>query len=115
MDIACNIGFTSGEHLALDGWDEILFLNEVPYVEVSFVGYDLQKDEHVYYEALNNLAKYKFIGIRRKYPSDKLDFAGKVYAFEHYYNEGKDVDQRNEYLYIQTSAISTIAVHEQWS
>ena len=39
MDVACNIGFTSGEHLALDGWDEILFLNEVPYIEVSFNPY----------------------------------------------------------------------------
>lgn len=115
MDVACNIGFTSGEHLVLDGWDEISFLNEVPYIEATYDGYDLQKDELVYYEVLNKLKEHNFVGIRRKDPSDKLDFAGKVYAFEHYYNEGKDVNQRNEYLYVQTSAISTIAVHEQWS
>ena len=58
---------------------------------INFNGYDLQNDEHVYYEALNNLAKYNFVGIRRKDPSDKIDFAGKIYAFEHYYNEGKDL------------------------
>lgn len=33
MDLACNIVFTSGESLTLDGRDEISFLDEVPYIK----------------------------------------------------------------------------------
>ncbi|UNP84976.1 hypothetical protein MNZ23_06880 [Staphylococcus equorum] len=114
MDVACNIVFTSGESLTLDGWDEISFLDEVPYIKKTYDGYDLQNDEVVYYEVLNNLTEHKFVGIKRKDPSDEMDFGGKIYAFEQYRNEGKDIEQRNEYLYVQTSAICTIAVNEQW-
>lgn len=114
MDIACNIGFTDGTHLALDGWDKILFLNEVPYVEVSFDGYDLQKDEHVYYQALNNLKAYPFVGIKRKDNNDRIEFAGKLYAFKNHHNGGKNIIEENDTLYLQTSAITTIAVYEQW-
>ncbi|WP_301420237.1 hypothetical protein [Mammaliicoccus lentus] len=115
MDHTCNIGFNDGTYLALDGWDEISFYNNVPNIEKTYSGYDLQREQVVYYEALNNLNEYNFIGIRRKHPSDELEFAGKKFAFEHYYNEGKDVDQLNETLYLQTSAITTIAVYEQWN
>lgn len=112
MDVACDIIFTSGESLVLDGSDEISFLDKVPYIEKTYDGYDLQNDEVVYYEVLNKLTEHKFVGIRRSDASDEMEFSGKIYAFEKYRNEGKDIEQRNEYLYVQTSAISTIAVHE---
>lgn len=115
MDVACDIVFTSGESITLDGSDEISFLDNVPYIVKTYDGYDLQNDEVVYYEVLNNLIEHNFVGIRRSDASDEMEFSGKIYAFKKYRNERKDNEQRNEYLYIQTSAISTIAVYEQWS
>lgn len=113
MDIACNIGFTDGTHLALDGYDIITFFNEVPEVEEYYTGYNLQQKEDVYYRVLNNLKTYPFVGIKRKDNSDRLEFAGKVYAFKNYYNDGEDIIEENDTLYLQTSAITTIAVYEQ--
>lgn len=111
MDITCNIGFTDGTHIALDGFDIITFLNEIPYAEKTYTGYDLQRDEDLYFEVLNNLKTYHFVGIKRKDNNDRLEFAGKVYAYKNYHNGGKDIIEENDTLYIQSSAVSTFAVH----
>lgn len=115
MDIACNIGFTDGTHLPLDGYDKIKFYNEVPELEEYYTGYNLQQKEDVYYRVLNNLRTYPFVGIKREYNSDRLEFAGKVYAFKNYHNDGEVIIEENDTLYLQTSAITTIAVYEQWN
>lgn len=43
MKVACSICFTDGSYIVVDGFDELLFLNEIPYVDASFTGYSLQK------------------------------------------------------------------------
>lgn len=53
MDIACNVGLTSGEYITIDGFDELQFLDHVPYVEKSFIGGLLRSDKQNYYDALN--------------------------------------------------------------
>ncbi|WP_210129015.1 MULTISPECIES: hypothetical protein [unclassified Staphylococcus] len=114
MDVTCNIGFTDGTHLSLDGWDEILFIKEVPYVDASYTGYNLQNDEDSYYQAMNNLTEYPFIGIKRHDNSDELDFAGKKYVFSNHQPTIDKTFENNDILYVQSSAISTIAVYDQW-
>ncbi|MCM3071117.1 hypothetical protein M3559_00430 [Staphylococcus equorum] len=107
MEITCSICFTDGSYIVVDKFDEILFLNQIPYVEASFKGYSLQKDEFTYYKALNNLSKYSFIGINRNDNKDEIEFGGKKFVYNDYH---KSID-KNEILYIQTSAVSTIAVY----
>lgn len=114
MDHACNIGFTDGTYLALDGFDKIFFYNEIPNYELEYTMYSLQREQLNYIGALNALAQFKFIGIKRHDSADELEFAGKKYVYEHYYNNINQVDKSNEILYVKTSAISTIAVYEQW-
>lgn len=114
MDITCNIAFTDGTYITLDGYDEIYFYEILPYIRLTYRGYDLQNNQEVYYDVLNNLQNYPFIGIKRADSSDEMDFAGKKYAYKHYHSSTKNYDERNETLYVQTSAISTIAVYEQW-
>lgn len=46
MDHACNIGFTDGTHLALDGYDEIFFYNEIPNIELEYTAYSLQREQY---------------------------------------------------------------------
>lgn len=114
MDHAGNIGFTDGTYLALDGFDKIFFYNEIPNYELEYTMYSLQREQLNYIGALNALAQFKFIGIKRHDSADELEFAGKKYVYEHYYNNINQVDKSNEILYVKTSAISTIAVYEQW-
>lgn len=115
MDIACNIGFTDGTHLALDGFDRIFFYTEIPNYELEYTAYSLQKDPLNYYGALNALVDYNFIGIKRNDNADEIEFAGKEYAFKNYHNGGKNIIEKNDILYLQTSSITTIAVYEQWN
>ncbi|WP_432717660.1 hypothetical protein AAA448_04530 [Staphylococcus equorum] len=111
MKVACSICFTDGSYIVVDGFDELLFLNEIPYVDASFTGYSLQKDEFTYYKALNNLTKYCFIGINRNDKKDEIEFGGKKFVYSNYHESiGKIID-KHEILYIQTSAVSTIAVY----
>ncbi|MBE7354948.1 hypothetical protein INS17_00190 [Staphylococcus haemolyticus] len=115
MDHVLNIGLNSGDYIALDGFDEISFYNEIPNEEWSCSGYEIQRKEMAYYNALNGLAEYNFIGIKREDTNNDLQFLEKPYVYEHYYKNIDKTDSKNEILYLKTSSISTIAVYEQWS
>lgn len=111
MEVSSSICFTDGSYIVVDGFDELLFLNEIPYVDASFTGYSLQKDEFTYYKALNNLTKYSFIGINRNDKKDEIEFGGKKFVYSNYYESIDKTIDNHEILYIQTSAVSTIAVY----
>lgn len=115
MDHVCTIGFNDGSRLVIDGYDEIFFIKEVPYVDISFTGYDLQNDEYKYYLALNNLANHPYIGIKRHDNKHELEFAGKKYVYSNFAHSLNKSIENNEILYVQTSSVSTIVVYEQWS
>lgn len=111
MEITCNIAFSDGSYISVDGFDKIYFYNEIPLVETTYTGYSLQKDKDVYYRALNDLATHAFIGIKRNDNDNRLDYAGKAYAFKNYYPEQNDIIEENEILFLQTNTITTIVVH----
>ena len=72
MEIVLNICISDGSEILVDGFDEISFYNEVPNSEIEHSGYSWEKD--YYYELLNALSTYNFIGIKRNDDKDVLDY-----------------------------------------
>jgi hypothetical protein len=100
MDMVLEICVSDGSGIIIDGFDEISFYNDLPNVEITHSGYSWQRD--FYYELLNNLSKYKFIGVNRKDPNDELKYRNYSYAFKNSHFEG------NRPLLLQTNCITTI-------
>ena len=117
MDHAGNLGLNDGSYITLDGFDKLYFYNEVPEVETSFTIYDLQRNEMSYYNAINCLAKYNFVGVEREYTNDEseLEIAGKKYVYANYYKSIDKTELHSEVVHLQTSAVSTIAIYNQWN
>lgn len=111
MEIVASLCFTDGSYITLDGFDEILFLNQIPYVDTAYSGYSLQKEKFTYYKALNNLNKYSFIGINRDDNENEIKFGGKKLVYSNHYDEINKTIENHEILYIKTTAISTIIVY----
>ncbi|NHM92084.1 MULTISPECIES: hypothetical protein [Staphylococcus] len=117
MDHAGNLGLNDGSYITLDGCDKLHFYNEIPNEEISFSTYELQKDEMIYHHAINCLAQYNFVGVERNFTNaeSELEIAGKKYVYEHYYENIDKVDSHNEIAYLQTLAVSTISIYNQWN
>lgn len=114
MDITCNIVLADGTYIALDGHDQIEFLDVLPHRENFYEGYDLQKNKKDYFDAMNCLIKYNFIGIIRDDNDNSLTFGGHDFVYKTYHQEIKKISEKNEILYLKTDCISTITVKEQW-
>lgn len=100
MEIVLNICISDGSEILVDGFDEISFYNEVPNSEIEHSGYSWEKD--YYYELLNALSTYNFIGIKRNDNKDVLDYRDHSFAFRN------EQFRKNETLYLNTSTITTI-------
>lgn len=112
MDHAANLGLSDGRYIILDGDDTLFFYDEIPnHVEECKV-YSMVQDRNKYYNALNNLARYNYVGIKKEYTDHEsaIEYAGKEYVYVHYYKNIDKKDEHNEIIYIKTSAISTIAL-----
>lgn len=105
MEIVLNICLSDGSEIGVDGFDTISFHNEVQNIEIIDSGYTWERD--LYLELLNNLAKYKFIGITRNDPKDDLVYREHHYAYRNEYSE------KNKTLILQTSAVTTIIALNQ--
>ncbi|MDQ0268922.1 hypothetical protein [Cytobacillus purgationiresistens] len=100
MDMVLNICISDGLEIIVDGFDDISFYNEIPNIEVTHSGYSWQKD--YYNELMNNLTRYKFIGIERNDSSHKMEYRTHSFAFKNTNFEG------NKPLILQTNCITTI-------
>lgn len=109
MDVVCNIALVDGTIITLDGFDKIHFYNEIPEPSVTYSAYDFDREKYNYYNAMNDLSKYPFVGIERKDNSDELVFANKSYAYNNYHKNADITLEANEVLYLQSSSVTTIA------
>lgn len=100
MDMVLKICIADGSEVILDGFDKLSFYNELPRVEASKSCYSWQR-EH-YLELLNNLSKYKFLGIERNDSNHRMEYRQHSFAFKNSEFEG------NEPFYLTTSTITTI-------
>jgi transketolase C-terminal domain/subunit len=94
MEIAFVIYTSDGSDITVDSRDEISLYTSLPTPEITRPAYSWKDESHI--ELLNDLHKYNFISIKRKYPvEDELIYRDHEVA-------------KGDSLLLRTSAISSI-------
>ncbi|WP_271005901.1 hypothetical protein [Listeria seeligeri] len=100
MDMVLIICISDGTSIVIDGFDIVSMYTSIPGVEVEHSGYTWR--ENYYYDLLNYLNEYKYIGVKRNNCNEELKYRNHDYTYQ-------DGDfKHNTPLFLKTSNIITI-------